>query len=88
MIQIKIRLFGAFRNYGNGESIELEVPRNSSVEDVKDFFSKKLHSLHPDFHNTGLILDSVLASEDEVLDARSRLVSSCSLAILPPVCGG
>ena len=88
MIQVKIRLFGKFRNYGNGESIELEVMKYSNVDEVKNIFTKKLQSLHPEFKNLELILDSVLASEDEVLDSSSKLTSSCSLAILPPVCGG
>lgn len=88
MIHLKVRLFGAFRNYGNGEFIEFDVPKNSCIEQVKELLTKKLQALNPEFMNTGLIADSVLASEDSVLDSNRQLTSSCSLAILPPVCGG
>lgn len=97
MITLQIKLFGAFRNFGNGEFIEMSVPKKSNISEIKSLFLKQLQALHPelnkDFKSEGLIEDSVFATEEMILDSKTILENiaeqnQIKMAILPPVCGG
>lgn len=89
MIEIKVRLFGAFRKYEKDQSlISLEVPEASSVEQLKTFIASHFSEKFKDFSDDQLIKDSAIADEKRVLDANDIVKSACTLAILPPVCGG
>ena len=89
MIEIKVRLFGAFRKYETDQAfIFLEVPEASSVERVKTIIASHLSKRFMDFSDDQLIRDSVIADEKRVLEAGDIVNDSCTLAILPPVCGG
>lgn len=83
MIHIKIRLFGAFRKFGNGQEIYLDLPAPISVQDLKKKLAEKL-SLNPH----GLMEDSVFADETAILNQTTILNHSCIISVLPPVCGG
>ena len=87
-VDIDIQLFGAFRNFGNGRELRLEVARGSALSDVRAALARKLIEFDPQFNNTQLIEDSAFANESEVLSAEFTADHSCRLAILPPVCGG
>jgi molybdopterin converting factor small subunit len=81
MIQIEIKFFGAFRKYEKGRVplfVNLQEP--ITVEEVKLALKEQL--------GDPLIDDSALANETRVLSAKAVLTSSCSLSLLPPVCGG
>lgn len=89
MIQVQVRLFGAFRNFSpESPFIALNLNQHEAadaitVSQIKDALS---HHLGPDAH--ALIQDSVLATEDRVLLPEDQMSASSKLAILPPVCGG
>ena len=84
---ITVRLFGAFRNYSSEESITLKLASNSTVEDVRTsiatFFQKNTENF-----DCKLIEESVIATDDQILDPQATLLPNAKLAILPPVCGG
>lgn len=89
MIDIEVRLFGAFRRYEkDGPRIQLSVPVGTTVEQVKEQLALELRARFPAFSDDTLIRVSAIADDRSVLDSKSTLSKSCSLAILPPVCGG
>jgi molybdopterin converting factor small subunit len=80
-IAITIRLFGAFRAYG--ESVTFRAASGISVHDVKERLGKELG-----LKDAALIYDSALANDDEIIGGNAVLTQDSLLAILPPVCGG
>lgn len=89
MIEIKVRLFGAFRKYEKDQSlISLEIPGDSSIEMVKDSIASYFSERFKDFSDDQLIKDSVIADERRILEPTETINHACTLAILPPVCGG
>ena len=90
MWRIQIRLFGAFRNFSENHEIELEVPLNCSLGDLKACLMKRLSDdSRRDSDALPLLMDrSVFASEADVLRPTDVLQDGMRLAILPPVCGG
>lgn len=81
MIAINMKLFGAFRKYG--DKIIFTVPSGASVRDVKERLARELKGADP-----ALINDSAIANDNEVIGADFVFTKDCDLAILPPVCGG
>ena len=79
-IAVTIRLYGAFRTYG--ESITFPLPSGASVQDVKAGLERALKA------DTALVGDSVLANDDTILGEDAVFTKDVHLAILPPVCGG
>jgi len=80
-INITLRLFGAFRKYG--EKVTFTVPAGCTVAVVKERLAEVLQSA-----DKNLIRDSVLANDNEIIDGGAVLSKDSHLAILPPVCGG
>lgn len=85
MIEIKVRLFGLFRSYGLGSEVVLEVPAGTSLNRFKEEFKAKFGSQIGD---SKIVDESAIASESRVLKPEDSLSLPCTLAILPPVCGG
>lgn len=81
IITITMRLFGAFRTYG--ETVKFDVPAGSSVRDVKDRLVLELKLDGP-----ALVYDSALANDNEIMSDDAVFTQDSHLAILPPVCGG
>lgn len=80
-IKITIKLFGAFRKYG--QALDLVLPAGSSVQDVKVLLAGKLES-----NDAALVAESALANDNEILSGTEVFNDDTALAILPPVCGG
>ena len=89
MIEVELRLFGAFRNYGSETAeFRLSVPEKTSVASLKKAFAAELRGRVPHFSDEQLVEDSAIADERRILSSGDILERSCRLAILPPVCGG
>jgi molybdopterin converting factor small subunit len=80
-IKVSIRLFGAFRKYG--EVAVLEAPAGVGIDELKELLSKWIGGME-----APLVADSVFANEREVLAAGAVIEKDANLAVLPPVCGG
>ena len=80
-ITISIRLFGAFRKYG--EVAVLEAPAGIGIGELKGLFSKWIGGIE-----ASLVTDSVFADEKEILAVGAVIEKDANLAVLPPVCGG
>lgn len=84
---VNIRLFGAFRNYISEPSVTLEVETGSTARYVRSSLEKYLMGKAENF-DSKIIEESMLATEDAVLELDDAVPQGVSLAILPPVCGG
>lgn len=80
-ITISMRLFGAFRQYG--ETVDFPIRAGSPVAAVKEALGNVLGE-----EARGLIRDSVLADDDTILPRDFVFDQDTKLSILPPVCGG
>lgn len=89
-IQVEIRLFGAFRKYGD-DVLVVEVPRGARVGAVRRRVADELRRRYPTFAEEALLDVSVVADAQRVLGDGDLLdggAGRLSLAVLPPVCGG
>lgn len=80
-IKVTIRLFGAFRKYG--DVMELTLPTGCAVADIKAGLAEKLAG-----NDAALVTDSAIANDNEIIAADTVFTADATLAILPPVCGG
>ena len=79
MKSIRVRLFGAFRNYQ--DELNLEIDSQATVQDLR-------RALLDYFDNQALVMQSAIADEWQILMPDELIGSRTWLAILPPVCGG
>lgn len=91
MIKVEIKMFGAFRKYENNKEITyFESTTPIKVEDLKNILSSKLAVLNK--NDSILIHDSALAHatvhNPSIIHKNTMIHESCTLVILPPVCGG
>ena len=80
-ITVHIQYFGAFRDLGDGVSVTVDAP--ATIAKIKQSLLK---SIDPQ-HGT-LVANSVLASDDTILQDGDCIDDAITLSILPPVCGG
>lgn len=81
LLEIQVRLFGAFRQCGNGNSVSVTVAAEATVADVKKALAACLGT-------ADLVASSAIADETRVLADHERITGKTRLAVLPPVCGG
>lgn len=86
-IRLSIKMYGAFRKY-HPDILLLDLPVGGTSADVKSAISGALRSQNPQFNDDELINKSAIANNHRVFKEEDRIIESCSLAILPPVCGG
>ena len=87
MIHIKVRLFGVFKNLGDGSAVTVDIKEPISVGEFRKAFADRVESIQPGF-DVGLIRESVFATDEVVLQDDFFISRELHLAILPPVCGG
>ncbi len=89
MIEVRVRPFGAFRDYSAQEPIAVRLPVGASLDQLRAALCLRLDELRPDLNGEALVRASAFASEAQaVLNATDRLEADCLLLALPPVCGG
>lgn len=88
VIEVKVRLFGAFRKYGDGREIVLELPERSGLSELRSALAACLAENYPEFDEARLLEESAFADETAILASGARFEKNCSVAVLPPVCGG
>lgn len=82
---VSIRLFGAFRQFGDDSTVAITIPHNARISDVRE--ALKAHYAGND-NAVALLKASAFATDRSVLDDGDHLPEGESLSILPPVCGG
>jgi hypothetical protein len=90
--EIKIRLFGAFRDCSTESFFPIAVEGHETARDLKIILGRQLVQKLPSssklsFDIEALVAKSVLATDDRILD-ECEIVRAGELSILPPVCGG
>ena len=89
MIEVRVRPFGAFRDYSAEAPIAVQLPQGSGLPELRAALIGRLSELRPDLDAAGLVRDSAFADEAQViLGAADRIDRPCTLFALPPVCGG
>jgi molybdopterin converting factor small subunit len=80
-MQITISFYGSFRRLGT--SVVLYSDRETTVGNLRKLLVEEIGT-----ENTALVYDSVFANDTTILNDEEKILSSCGLSILPPVCGG
>ncbi len=88
MLEVKVRLFGAFREYSENNVLHFEFEPGASLATIKQSLEHRFSVLRPDKPAAALLAQSVLADDQAVLAEGFVLEKSQELAIIPPVCGG
>ncbi len=86
-MRVSIQLFGAFRQFQEHDTLDLDCPGAATVADVRsamDAYAQAYWLGCP----AGLLQTSAFASEAEVLRSTSPIPGDGRLAIIPPVSGG
>ena len=90
MEKFSVRLFGIFRTLNTSSEIIFEAPVPIQVGVLKELLSQEIRlrggGMSRDWST--LVSDSALATEQCVLSSKDNIERGCSLALLPPVCGG
>ena len=88
MSRIKIRLFGTFRKWSESGEVELDIPLQATVSDLKSVIEQELKKNPRTSDLSDIVFRSVLADEHRILKDSEGIEDSVTLSILPPVCGG
>lgn len=83
MPQIRVQLFGEFRNHHTQDRIEIEIQDGCKVADLRTALQNVLGPTSLD-----LLASSVFADAEQILNEQSVLQPFSEIAVLPPVCGG
>lgn len=88
MLQIRVRMFGAFRNLVPEGELQVEVPEKLSVAGLKIVLGEKFSTLPSSYDVARLLSNSVFANESRILKDSEEIHNETTLALLPPVSGG
>jgi molybdopterin converting factor small subunit len=80
-MKITVHHYGAFRKLG--DSTAIDVPAPATIEAIRSALIAQLGEQH-----RLLVEDSALANDTDILPDEFVIDDSCTLSILPPVCGG
>ena len=90
-VRIRLLLFGAFRDLAHGAELNLEVPRGTTVADLRPRICDALARVRTSVDVGELVESSALASDSGILaesHAFGRHADEPPVCLLPPVCGG
>ncbi|HEX2597040.1 MAG TPA: MoaD/ThiS family protein [Luteimonas sp.] len=86
-MKIDIQLFGAFRDHDPAARVQLDVPDDARVADVRAALDAYGRAHWPRFQ-PALLQRSALASDSAVLRDHEAVPGGRRMAVLPPVSGG
>jgi molybdopterin synthase sulfur carrier subunit len=86
-MNIELSLFGAFRQFEPAARVQLDVPEDAHVGDVRSALADYAAANWSDFR-PALLRVSAFASERAVLRDADPVPSDGRMAVLPPVSGG
>ena len=88
MLEIQVRLFGAFRDFADLPTLSITCAPGTSIAELRQKMQQNLMASKSGSHADELLKQSVFADEQAVLGETFILDRSQVLAIIPPVCGG
>ena len=86
-MKVEVKLFGAFRAHDPGARLELDVPADARVADLREALDRHARAHWPAYRPE-LLKASAFASETTVLRDAERVPEGVAMAVLPPVSGG
>lgn len=86
-MQVRLSLFGAFRDYEPDAVVALDLPGGAHVSDLRAALERYGVAHWPAF-STALLQRSAFASEATILRDNDPLPDDGRMAVLPPVSGG
>lgn len=86
-MKTRIALYGALRDADPGGHVELDVPDDCSIADLRQLLIRHLQQ-HAPAIGAKLVERSAFASAEEILHDARRVPEGVELAVLPPVSGG
>lgn len=86
MIDVKLHLYGGFRQLGTSE-ISLKLQENSTVWDLREALKQHIQKSKIEIPEQ-FVKISVFATNESILKDGDPATGHLSLAVLPPVCGG
>lgn len=89
-IELRVRLFGAFRRWAPGGAVTIAAPQGATAADVRRLVAAALAQGGAGEDGAALLQRSALADEQRLLGEGWTVpaASKLELAVLPPVCGG
>ena len=86
-MKVEVKLFGAFRAHDSGATLELDVPDEARVADLREALDRYARAHWPAYRPE-LLKASAFASETTVLRDAEHVPEGVAMAVLPPVSGG
>ena len=89
-MKIKIELFGAARDFSEEDYLELTIPENITIKEVRNNLMNYIQNKYPDNSNyIEIIKNSAFANDQDVIvQDNYKLSTEKKLCIIPPVGGG
>lgn len=88
MLDIKVRLFGAFRDHASESTLPFLCEPGTRIAELRQKMQQHMQAARPGSQIDSLLMQSVFADEQSILSEDYCLQKSQELAIIPPVCGG
>ena len=89
-MKIKIELFGAARDFSEEDHLELTIPDNITIKEVRNNLMNYIQNKYPDNSNyIEIVKNSAFANDhDVIVQDNYKLSTEKKLCIIPPVGGG
>ena len=89
-MKIKIELFGAARDFSEENYLELTIPENITIKEVRNNLMNYIQNKYPDNSNyLEIVKNSAFANDQDVIvQDNYKLSTEKKLCIIPPVGGG
>ncbi len=89
-MKVKIELFGAARDFGEQNILELNVENNSSLKDIR---AKMIEYIKKNFSNNEnyikIVNSSAFSSKENIIISDNyKITNNEKIAIIPPIGGG
>ena len=87
-MRISVKLFGPMKEALAQESLQLEIPEDSSVESLLEEFEKQAPEDSQEYVKKVLPSCMVALDQEYVYDLSQSVKAESEIAIIPPISGG
>ncbi|MDC0059413.1 hypothetical protein OAJ18_00160 [Pelagibacteraceae bacterium] len=88
-MEIQLKLYGSSKILSDKDTLNIQLPNNSNIENVRDILSKIISEKHSKSNLENLPKTAAFFSEkDEVVNDNYKLKDKEFISIIPPIGGG
>mgnify|MGYP006441291835 FL=1 len=89
-MKIKLKLFGASRDFSDNDHLEIEIENKASIDDLRNEIIKYLDINFKGNENfIKVVKSSVFCSENnEIISDNYKIIKDQKIGIIPPIGGG